>query len=212
MANIRELRRILSEEELINLSDVKRRILERLSDGEWTSSTELLNLTGQKYFDRRIRELRDELGLVIHMEKQSSEPYYRIDLTHRNPPKPRTYLAATEKKEMLSNSQSICNLCGKNFDQTLLVLDHRVPLIRGGGGSKKNFQVICRECNNQKRTQCRGCVANCVNCFLAFPEKYSSSYTVTLTEAEEAELSRRSAQMGLSNPETLLKLIKDELS
>lgn len=212
MANISDLGQILSDVELNSLSDAKRKILARLSRGDWVSSTELLSLTGQKYFDRRIRELRDELGFIIHMQKQSSEPFYKLDLSYRNPRKLRTYLAATDKKKLLSKSQSTCSLCGKNFDQSLLVLDHRIPLIRGGGGSKENFQVICRECNNQKRSQCRGCFADCLNCFLAFPEKYPTSYTLTLTEAEEEVLSRRSAQMGLSNSDALLKIVKRELS
>ena len=51
------------------LSEVKLTILKRLWGSDdidfpkpGVSSIELLELTGQKYFDRRTRELRDELG------------------------------------------------------------------------------------------------------------------------------------------------------
>ncbi len=51
------------------LSDVKLKILTRLWGNDlyefpkpWVSSAELLELTGQKYFDRRTRELRYQLG------------------------------------------------------------------------------------------------------------------------------------------------------
>ena len=51
------------------LSEVKLKILKRLWGEEadtfpkpWVSSEELLHLTGQKYFDRRTRELRDQVG------------------------------------------------------------------------------------------------------------------------------------------------------
>jgi hypothetical protein len=54
------------------ISDVKEKIIRRLwgnvSDSfpkPWVSSAELLELTGQKYFDRRTRELRDQLGCDI---------------------------------------------------------------------------------------------------------------------------------------------------
>ena len=54
------------------ISDVKEKIIRRLWGNEsdsfpkpWVSSAELLELTGQKYFDRRTRELRDQLGCDI---------------------------------------------------------------------------------------------------------------------------------------------------
>lgn len=57
------------------LSEVKQKIIKRLWGDEnisfpkpWVSSKELLELTGQKYFDRRTRELRDELGCDIESQ------------------------------------------------------------------------------------------------------------------------------------------------
>ena len=54
------------------LSEVKIKILTRLwgktTDNfpkPWVASAELLELTGQKYFDRRTRELRDQVGCDV---------------------------------------------------------------------------------------------------------------------------------------------------
>ncbi|MCP4130899.1 MAG: hypothetical protein GY754_07940 [bacterium] len=56
------------------LSKVKQLILKMLKEKEWVSSKDLLEATQQKYFDRRIRELRDELGYDIIIEFISGEP------------------------------------------------------------------------------------------------------------------------------------------
>ena len=59
-----------------NLSEVKYNILKTLWDSgdnfpkEWIKSSELLEITNQKYFDRRARELKDELGCDIETDSR----------------------------------------------------------------------------------------------------------------------------------------------
>lgn len=167
------------------LSGVKALILKMLSNGEWVSSTALLKATKQKYFDRRIRELRDELGYDIETGSMHGKPHYRLRSKKRLPTKLRTYLGSAQKKELLQSMPPNCSICGKSFNKDRKsVFDHKVPLLRDGEGSKENFQLVCQECNNQKRTQCKGCSLDCKNCFFAFPENYPKPILIQFTEQE----------------------------
>jgi 5-methylcytosine-specific restriction endonuclease McrA len=170
-------------DDLSKLSDVKRLILKFLSENEYVSSKTLLEATQQKYFDRRIRELRDELGYDIETFFNNGEQSYRLRSLERNEPKPRSYLPPSDKKELLANSNNTCSLCGKQFNESRKsVFDHRKPLIKGGIGLKSNYQIICNECNNQKRTQCKNCDLDCDNCYLAFPEKFPPGIVLRPTD------------------------------
>jgi 5-methylcytosine-specific restriction endonuclease McrA len=48
------------------------------------------------------------------------------------------------------NANSICAICGTNEG---LVIDHIVPVSRGGGSELSNLQSLCRSCNAQKGTR-----------------------------------------------------------
>ncbi len=156
-----------------------------LSSGGWVTSTTLLKSTKQKYFDRRIRELRDELGYDIETGFQKGEACYRLKSKQRKPTKKRTYLGAAERTELLKNARPICAICGAKFSATKKpVFDHRVPLIRGGVGEVTNYQLLCHDCNNQKRSQCRGCTLECSKCYLAFPEKFPPAVMLRIQSKE----------------------------
>lgn len=171
-----------------------------LSSRKWVSSTELLRVTKQKYFDRRIRELRDELGYDIETGFQDGEPHYRLRSNTRKATKIRTYLGAAEKKLLLQSAQS-CALCGVKFSESKKpVFDHRIPLIRGGNGELSNYQLLCHECNNQKRSQCRGCSLECAKCYLAFPEKFPKALMLridTKENLERLELAAKAANLSI---------------
>lgn len=170
-----------------SLSEVKKTILNRLwtqmdiSDG-WVNSDELLNLTKQKYFDRRIRELRDEHGCNIETTNEGTDYKYRLCSYEINPSNPRLYLSAKEKKELFEDAKFTCAVCGKKTDAGPrgLQADHKVPLIRGGGHKAENWQSLCSECNIAKRRSCQGCEADCLNCEWAFPNDLGIKYTVNL--------------------------------
>lgn len=161
------------------LSDVKDLILRRLwgSDAApfpkpWVASSVLLDLTNQKYFDRRIRELRDELGCDIETKHQGGEHSYRICSERMNSAKPREYLTETEKKALFARYNYTCQICGKRLPPGVrgLQADHKVPLIRGGSHQASNWQPICNECNVGKRGACADCGDDCQRCPWAYPE------------------------------------------
>ena len=124
------------------LSQVKRSILKRLwEEGEpdfprsWVRSSELLELTGQKYFDRRIRELRDETGCDIETGKQGNDSLYRLLSPNIGGGNQRAYLSATQKRQLFDSQNYQCQVCSKQLDRLgggrlAPQADHKVPLIR----------------------------------------------------------------------------------
>ena len=45
-----------------------------------------------------------------------------------------------------------CRECGASNDETVLEIDHIVPVARGGTNDIENLQTLCRECNRMKYT------------------------------------------------------------
>lgn len=176
-------------------------------------SDELLLVTNQKYFDRRIRELRDELGYDIETKVIDGKHCYRLKSSKRKPPKPRTYLLKSEKSKFLENNAVKCNLCEKHKgDLTMLVYDHRIPLIRGGEGNISNFQFLCRDCNNQKRGYCKGCSYECKKCYFAFPENYPPAIILNIGDKEiENKLKATALSHNMAIEEFILKVIKNNI-
>lgn len=165
-------------------SKVKILILGMLEAGHWVSSEKLLQKTGQKYFDRRIRELRDEFGYDIETKHINGDYSYRLRSDTRLPSKPRTYLSPKEKKNIFALWDKKCSLCGKGMSNEKPSYDHKVPLIRGEGGKIGNFQIVCTACNNRKRAQCRGCELDCQSCFLAFPERVPKNFVLHIKDSK----------------------------
>ena len=55
------------------------------------------------------------------------------------------------KKELIKNCNSICNFCGKKFDDRELELEHCVPISIGGSEfDRDNMRMICYRCHKEK--------------------------------------------------------------
>jgi len=52
--------------------------------------------------------------------------------------------------EALRASKFRCQHCGRAADQSELVVDHVVPISRGGTSEQSNLQALCRDCNAGK--------------------------------------------------------------
>ena len=163
-----------------SISEVKIMILKKLWHSDscgfpkpWVSSAELLQLTGQKYFDRRARELRDQIGCNIETMQQAGLGHaWRIKSPSMAVPQDREYLSQPHKDQLFSSAGYACVICGKNTPPGVrgLQADHKVPVSRGGTNSVENWQAICNHCNVGKRRACEGCVAECASCSWAYPE------------------------------------------
>ena len=47
--------------------------------------------------------------------------------------------------------KGICHYCGQHFAAEDLTMDHVLPIVRGGKGSKGNIVACCKQCNNDKK-------------------------------------------------------------
>jgi len=186
------------------LSEVKEKILQRLwTEGNkfprgWVASSELLALTGQKYFDRRARELRDEMGCDIETGHSGGEHAYRLQSTKLDSAKPRGYLAGRQKADLFEKAGFRCAVCGLVFKSGLrgLQADHKIPLNRGGQQEDGNWQPLCVECNVAKRRACADCLDDCNTCIWAFPERSVRRVVVPVTEKTEALLRKYAELTG----------------
>lgn len=50
-----------------------------------------------------------------------------------------------------SDHAFVCNWCCSRLSAGEVVIDHMVPVARGGGGDIDNLTVSCRRCNEIKR-------------------------------------------------------------
>ena len=153
-----------------NLGKVHQQILDLLSDQKWHSKDEIYDLTKQTYYDRRIRELRDEEGWKIKYERRGNVHGYRLASLQKGIGKPRHYISSKKRKRIIIRDKNICQLCGEKFSDSELQIDHKIPLIKGGSKKDNNLQALCVDCNVKKRMVCKRCKkSSCDNCVLAHP-------------------------------------------
>jgi len=188
----------------VQLGNVKIGILRRLwAEGVtfprgWVRSAELLALTKQKYFDRRVRELRDQVGCQIETGMDGGEHAYRLLSQSLAPANLRTYLNDSQKSELFSSANFMCAVCGRRFEPGVrgLQADHRVPLKRGGSDDISNWQPLCVECNVGKRRACVGCSLDCSTCSWAFPQALGRRLVIQVPAALESSLRQYSEITG----------------
>jgi 5-methylcytosine-specific restriction endonuclease McrA len=172
----------------LKLSEVKLTLLKKLWNSgsefprDWVKSSELLTLTNQKYFDRRLRELRDSGGLDLETKHINGEHCWRLNSDKISQIINRTYLTAAQKKELFDRASNSCAICGKFSLAGVrgLQADHKVPLSRGGSEALNNWQPICNECNVAKRRICQNCTLNCEECSWAYPDLESKKIVLKI--------------------------------
>jgi hypothetical protein len=198
------------------LSRVKLVILQRLWDEGsdfprgWVTSSELLALTKQKYFDRRVRELRDEVGCDIETGNLAGEHAYRLISASLLVSNPRAYLSAPAKRALFEQAQYCCAACGREFASGVrgLQADHKVPLKRGGSHDRANWQPLCVECNVAKRRACAGCDLDCEQCAWAYPERVGRRVQLTLSVDLEARLQEEVRRRGKALQEVIVEALE----
>lgn len=196
------------------LSDVKLKILHRLwgetRDGfpkPWVSSAELLEITGQKYFDRRTRELRDQIGCDLESAYQESFTghAWRINSPALTEPQDREYLTQAQKVRLFEANNYCCSTCGLQVDAGVrgLQADHKVPLSRGGSNGLENWQPMCNNCNVGKRRACEGCNINCNSCSWAFPEVVGVKTMIAVNEGTLRRVDAYSSSTGTTRDKVM---------
>lgn len=197
------------------ISDVKEKIIRRLwgSDSDpfpksWISSTELLNLTNQKYFDRRTRELRDEMGCDLESAyiDTFSGHAWRLNSPLLATAQNRDYLNQNQKTKLFQVYGFTCATCGVQLPPGIrgLQADHKIPVSRGGSNELSNWQPLCNNCNVGKRRACEGCVLDCHFCSWAFPEKHGVRAMFSLSEKTLRRIDTYANQTG-QTPDQILE-------
>lgn len=194
-----------------------RTILKMLWNGEWVQGDDILAAVKQAYYDRRIRQLRDEHGWDIETtfvanKAGKKRPAYRLVSHFQGTGIKRPHIPAHERAHVLERDHYTCQIGGEDLrgGKNNPQIDHKIPLIRGGDSTVENYQSICSNCNVIKRGTCRSCtLESCENCYLAFPEKGNNNLLVNLTAKESEHLSQIAGKLGLTRIEALRKIVRD---
>jgi 5-methylcytosine-specific restriction endonuclease McrA len=54
------------------------------------------------------------------------------------------------RRRVIERDGSTCYMCGRKLGYSEIVLDHVIPLCRGGSHSEDNLKVACSPCNRRK--------------------------------------------------------------
>jgi 5-methylcytosine-specific restriction endonuclease McrA len=54
------------------------------------------------------------------------------------------------RHRVIVRDKSTCYMCGRKLGYSEIVLDHKIPLSRGGSHSEDNLAVACAPCNSRK--------------------------------------------------------------
>ena len=200
-------------------SEAKLTILKILWNGEWILGDDILAEVKQAYYDRRIRELRDEDGWDIETgwlknKEGIKRPAYRLRSHVKGKGIKRPRVSSEERQIVLARDKYKCQICGVSLraGRNNPQIDHKVPLIRGGRSEADNYQAICSNCNVIKRGVCRLCnLASCDRCYLAYPEKGARNLLVNLTEQESRHLSKIAELLDVSRIVALRRVVKEAL-
>ena len=135
--------------------------------GQILRTRDLREIAGISDYARRIRELRDEEGMLIksHKERADLRPdEYVLESLERLPVGDPRILPST-RKIVLARDGTRCRLCGANPGVSAaearsfrikLRIDFIEPLELGGTEQLENIGVICSECAKSKRKALRG--------------------------------------------------------
>ena len=197
-----------------SLRGAKLKILQRLwvDDTEgfpkpWVAGSELLQLTGQSYYDRRIRELRDEVGCDIAVEyRQELGGYaYRLASEYLSLPQDRDYLSEKQKQRLFARHNYTCAVCGERVAPGLkgLQADHKIPVSRNGSNDELNWQPLCVKCNVGKRRACSGCQVDCMTCSWAYPDVIGINTMLSMRNAVLDRVDQYAKQREITRDEVI---------
>ena len=185
-------------------SNAKLTILKLLWPGEWIEGAKIFDATRQTYYDRRLRELREN-GWQIETRSAGGNSKYRLCSHKKLSGMTRQYPTAHQKRAVRQRDHGVCCICG--LSDKHLQYDHKIPLERHGLTTTENLQLLCRACNIDKRGICKHCkMTSCEECPYAYPERFQTRFTIFFDSETAERLKSDSDKAGMS-PASLLKEI-----
>lgn len=64
---------------------------------------------------------------------------------------PRILIPKEVRKYIYNRDKNQCQGCGKKLTETMLNIDHIIPLAKGGSNDISNLQTLCSDCNQKKK-------------------------------------------------------------
>lgn len=126
--------------------------------GKVISTHQLSKIARIRDYQRRIRELRDQEGMLIrsHVDRHDLKPgQYILESLERVPILGKG-ISPQLRNEILERNGYMCQLCGAvpgdqdpfNSERKVrLHIDHIIPLSQGGTNENDNLRVLCSACN-----------------------------------------------------------------
>ncbi|HEX2996906.1 MAG TPA: HNH endonuclease signature motif containing protein [Anaerolineales bacterium] len=190
-----------------NWSKSQLTILRLLWPMEWVDRRIIIKEIGESYYDRKIRELREN-GWHISAKAEGRNCYYRLE-SHKKDQGARRSYASTRVKIQLYAAQDRCQFCGATDN---LQIDHKIPMERGGTTELQNLQRLCSPCNAEKRGQCKTCkFTTCDGCPYAHPELFSGRMVLFLEKDAFDKIDKLSKQKGVPGNRLVGQIISEFL-
>lgn len=156
---------------------------------------------------RRWGELRTEYGFDTTYD-DASKVFRRGSAIPVSEPEPRPNNARLHRaywNSIYETHNGHCNKCGQKVRYADVdegdhgLIDHRRPVLIGGGDERENLQLLCQVCNNLKNTVCQSCPIGyrCERCTWAYPEKFHDAIVVRLTPRDAAELAEEAHKQAI---------------
>lgn len=194
-----------NDESFARLSVVKKKILEILWSMKWVNTHDIHEATGQSYYDRRIRELR-ESGWQIETDGLK----YRLKSRKKLPGNSREYPSAAQKREVFARDGGVCQICGSTHQR--MEYDHKVPRERFGATEVNNLQLLCSPCNVDKRGACNKCtLTTCDGCPYAYPELFKGRIVLLADSTTSDLIEEEAAKQGITKSAFILKVLQKHL-
>lgn len=172
--------------------------------GKIVTNEELIKVSGQHNYARRIRELRAEGWKIKYVNSAGG---YILKSAKKSTKSADKYINLKLRSKILERDSYTCQLCGyTNKDKSpdglrvKLEIDHIKPLTLGGKTTEGNLWTLCSRCNAGKKS------------LLAYPETVKNKIiTLNLSDDLRLKISEIANKRGLTVNSLLLDLIRNNL-
>ncbi len=168
--------------------------------GKVVTNAQLIEVSGQHNYARRLRELRAEGWDIVYSRNPGG---YILRSTNKISFEVDKYINLKLRQKVLERDSYRCQLCGigasdkyPDGSNVRLEVDHIIPLKQGGKTTEENLWVLCSRCNAGKKS------------LLAYPETAKSKIiSLNLPDNLRGKLSELSLSTGRTVNEVLIEII-----
>lgn len=185
---------------------VWQRLLDALAKkpGSLVTNEELIRVSGQHNYARRIRELRAEGWEIVYSQSPKG---YKLVSTTRQDKDPDKYVNLKLRQKVFARDHHTCQMCGhkggeKYADGEVVRLeaDHIISLKKGGRTTEENLLTVCSRCNAGKKS------------LYDYPETIKNKViSLNLPDDLREKLNKSALESGSTVNEIILKAVRKGL-